>query len=446
MIVGFQTAVGTFVPVAPEPLSASPPLPIQQVDEFPWERDNHILRAPDAPTITVTAMEETLAPIDEQLAEAYQHLRLSFSRWLHRDAQAPAFRREIEKILTSSLPLYERRKRMDILLEPRIRTMVELTPAAATDRKALSLLRQDCLSLPEADCAAAGACRWSGGRCLIHAPTVAPTDPIRIFTARLSDEVLRYAIRRRELMEETVPEIRVPRGVVRIGNELYMATRHKEAATSILERLGFTGTTEMRFPEEMLRFDGLEEEAEALNATVVAAGGAPVIMEYADNKLPAHWLTMGYELPAPLPDLPDPRGAAFYAGTGKGPGHWSSVVQAYKFRSSKAPFDWSMRDMYAIASFYKLNILYIQDGRIRLWIAPPENKKTGEEFMLFWGPLELLLTKEKRWVLKKGDFPPDLRQALDASIPANPKELLAKPVEVRAGGAAAGAAATSSVA
>jgi len=446
IIVGFQTAVGTFVPVAPEPLGASPPLPIQEVYEFPWERDNHILRAPDAPTITVTAMEETLAPIDEQLAEAYQHLRLSFSRWLHRDAQAPAFRREIEKILTSSLPLYERRKRMDILLEPRIRTMVELTPAAATDRKALSLLRQDCLSLPESDCAAAGACRWSGGRCLIHAPTVAPTDPIRIFTARLSDEVLRYAIRRRELLEETVPEIRVPRGVVRIGNELYMATRHKEAATSILERLGFTGTMEMRFPEEMLRFDGLEEEADALTVAAADAGGAPIIAEYTNDKLPAHWLAMGYELPAPLPDLPDPRGAAFYAGTGKGIAYWSSIVQISKYRSAKGDFNWSLRDMYALASVMKLNILYIQDGRIRLWIAPPENKKTGEEFILFWGPLELLLTKNKRWILKKVDFPVDLLQLLDASSPANPKELLAPPAEVRAGGAAAGAAATSSVA
>jgi hypothetical protein len=422
-IVGFQTAVGTFVPVAPEPLPTTPPLPLQQVDQFPWERDALILREPGAPMIATAALEESMASIDEQLAEAYQHLRLSFSQWLRREALGMAVQSEIQKILATQLPLYERRKRMDLLLEPHIREMVAVEPG---ERRAMSLLRQDCLSLPQGDCEAAGACRWSSGRCLIHAPTAtasAATDPIRIFTARLSDELLRYAVRRRELFEAAVPEIRTPRGVVRIGNELYMATRPKESATSVLERLGLTGETEMTFPEEMLRFDGLEEAAEEIRALTVAAGGVPHIPDYADDKLPTSWTAKGFQLPSPSPDLPDSRGAAFYGATGKTLGDWSAYVQAAPSRSDKkTPFNWSMRDMLVIANRLNMNILYIRDGRIRLWIRPASG--TPKFSILFWGPKELILTVGKMWFFKDSDLPEDLLKAMDRTPPADPATLM----------------------
>jgi len=436
-IVGFQTAVGTFVPVAPEPVptgTVAPPLPLQQVDQFPWERDALILREPGAPMIATAALEESMASIDEQLAEAYQHLRLSFSRWLRRDAAGLPLQQEIQKILTAVMPLYERRKRMDLLLEPYVREMVVVEPG---ERRAMSLLRQDCLSLPQTDCAAAGACRWGGGRCLIHAPTsdatAAATDPIRIFTARLSDELLRYAVRRRELFEETVSEIRTPRGVVRIGNELYMATRPKESASSVLERLGLTGETEMTFPEEMLRFDGLEEAAEEIRAETVAAGGVAQIPDYADDKLPSSWIAKGIQLPQPSPDLPDPRGAAFYAATNKTLADWSSLVQGVSLRGDKTtPFNWSMRDMFIIANRLNMNILYIRDGRIRLWIRPASGSPTHS--ILFWGPKELILSKGMTWFFKESQLPEDLLKAMDQTPPAD-SETFTGPVSA-AGGAA----------
>ena len=439
-IVGFRTAIGSLVPVTPEPFVAAtpPPLPMDQIDKFPWEFDALILRAPDAPTVAAVALEESMASIEEQLAEAYQHLRLSFSRWLLRDRQGPPTRQEIDRIRVSSLPLYERRKRMDLLLEPFLRAMVAAIPAEAAARRPLSLLRQDCLSLSdnEAGCKAAGACSWiaaaaeggAAGRCLIHAPTPdAATDPIRIFTARLSDELLRYPGRRDEILERTVPEIRTPRGVVRIGNELYMATRPKEVAASVLQRLGFTGEMEMTFPEEMMRFAGLEEEAEVLaaaNAAAAAAGAGPArIPDYADDRLPPAWVTAGFQLPAPVAGLPDPRGAAFAGVTGRSIEEWTTFIQRSRSPPDlTTPFNWSVRDMYFLATRLMANILYIRDGRIRLWIRPPTPPQVT---LILWGPNELLLSRGKSWRFKESDLPADLLAAMDATTPVTAEAALA---------------------
>lgn len=441
-VIGFRTAAGTLVPIAPEPFNKSAttsPLPIQQIDAFPWEFDGLLLRAPDAPPTAAIAMEESAASVEEQLEEAYQHLRLGFSRFLLREAQGLALRQEIQRILDlkqKATPLYELRKRMDILLEPQIRQMVAVD--ATTERKALSLLRQDCLSptMTEAACkgSAAGSCSWSGGRCLIHAPTPAESvDPVRIFTARLSDELLRYAVKQREIFNNAVPEIRTPRGVVRVGNELYTATRAKEGAASIMERLGFTGEQEMRFPEEMLRFDGLEEESEEL-AAVTAARGVPVIPDYSDTKLPSSWTTTGITLPDPSSALPDPREAVFLGVTDRSREVWEKFIQRNREPPDMTtPLNWSPADFYALAKGMNLNILFIRDGRIRTWIRSPKEKKMGT--IIFWGPKELLIHRGKQWIFNDKELPPSVGAAMDLATPMERDAILPTPVIVTGGGA-----------
>jgi hypothetical protein len=276
------------IPVAPFPVAtkaADLGLPEQQIDQFPWERDALILRAPDAPA--AAGLEESSASVEEQLAEAYQHLRLAFSMWLVRDARGVRVKTDIAALAKAGLPLYEKRKRMDLMLEPLVREMI--SAEETTGRRTLSLLRQDCLTLPQAECG--GACHWDVGReaCLVHAP-VRPdsgVEPVRIFTARLSDELLRYAAQRDEVLKARVPEIRVPRGVVRVGSEMYIATRPKESAGAIMERLGFAAAAPTAFPEEMLRFEGLEEEAAAVATD--------------ESVLPRTWLDKGLTVAAPAP-------------------------------------------------------------------------------------------------------------------------------------------------
>ena len=421
--VGFETAVGTMVPTGPGNPGT---LEQQQVDAFPWERDALILRAPDAAAGKATVVEEMTASVEEQLAEAYQHLRLSFSRWLLREADGVAFRDLMRPLLLSSLPLYEKRKRMDILLEPILRPWIQSEQTEA--RVSMPLLRQDCLALQdEGACSAASACRFGGGRCMIHAPTRdAGTDPVRIFTARLSDEVLRYATLRHELFQNKVSTIRTPRGVVRVGDELYMATRPKESASGIMGRLGFSQRATLTFPEEMLRFEGAEEEVGGPVAEVEVPG------------LPASWTELGLEIPSLPPDV-DGRVLAL-AGTGQSFPDWERIVKR-KRRELKLPgdpdrpFQWSNQDFFIMASLTYCNIVFVRGSpgglEITKWIAPPMGGVTVKNpiYILFWGPQELLVTSGKNYRFQAKNLPGDFLTALDGAHPLDEAEAKGLAVE-----------------
>jgi hypothetical protein len=419
--VGFETAIGTMVPTGP----GSPgSLPQQQVDAFPWERDALILKAPDAAAGKATVVEEMTASVEEQLAEAYQHLRLSFSRWLLREADGVAFRDLMRPLLLSSLPLYEKRKRMDILLEPILRAWIQQEQTEA--RVSMPLLRQDCIAFSdnEGACASAGACRFGGGRCMIHAPTRdAGTDPVRIFTARLSDEVLRYATLRHELLQNKVSTIRSPRGVVRVGDELYMATRPKESAAGIMDRLGFLQRATLTFPEEMLRFEGAEEEV-AFEEVAEEPG------------LPATWTELGLEIPSLPPDV-DGRVLAL-AGSGQSFPDWERIVQR-KRRELKLPgdpgrpFQWSNQDFFVMASATYCNIVFVQLGaaglQVSRWIAPPSGPIVKNPiYIIFWGPRELLVTSGKNYRFQAKNLPGDFLTALDNAHPMDEAEAKGIPV------------------
>jgi len=417
-IMAFRTEVETMVPVAPTPLSATT-LPVDQIDAAPWERDALILKAPDAPVMAGTgALEETTASPEEQLAEAYQHLRLSVSHWLARN---PEQRADLAALIKSELPLYEKRKRLDIMLEPHIREWI--APVQTEERKSLALLRQDCLTITE-ETACADACSWSGGRCMIHAPfRKAGTEPVRIFTARLSDEILRYSAARREIFEETVPAIRTPRGILRVGDELYMATKPKESAAMIMARLGFVGEQAMVFPEELLRFEGLEEEDAVAEAEAVEV-----------QELPKAWLELGLTLPVPAPTLSfdEARRLAFAGSTGKAFEEWEANVKLRRKALTlpgdpDRPFQWSVQDFYVIARLATSNVLFIHAEPTKLvidrWIGPPPvpGVTSKKFYMILWGPKQLLLSKGLGYRFRDTDLP-GLVDALEVASPMEDAE------------------------
>lgn len=427
-IVGFRTQVGTMVPTAPAPVASAPPgLPVEQLDAFPWERDALILRSPDAAAMAGVALEEQTANPEQQLAEAYQLLRLSLSKWLIRDARGPAMRRDLAKLLAAGIPLYEKRKRMDIVLEPILREWI--APEQTEARASLALLRKDCLAITE-EGQCDGACRWSDGRCLIHAPFRAPgTDPVRIFTARLSDELLRYSAQRREILDETVPAIRTPRGVLRVGDELYMATGPKEGPQAILSRLGFTGQQTAAFPEEMMRFADLEEEEEAVVAAAEAEAVAP-------TTLPPAWLEKGFELPTPAPSLSvdEARRLVLAGATGRDVEEWETYIKDRRKKLGLAgdttrPFQWSVQDFYVMTRLTTSNIVFAHagaDGRtvIDRWIQPATGavKVAQPLYMIFWGPRQLLLSKGKSYRFYGRDLPADFMTAIDGASPMAEEE------------------------
>lgn len=433
-IVGIQLAIGTMIPVAPETFKTdTAPLPAQQMDAFPWERDALILRAPDAPPSQLVALEESTASVEEQLAEAYQHVRLSFSFLLPRQ---PALLANIQGLIQKGLPLYEKRKRMDILLEPIIRTMI--LPEETTDRRALSLLRVDCLALDgdEAGCAAAGACRWSGGRCLIHAPvrTGSGTNAIRVMTARLTDELLRYAARRRELFEQDVAEIREPRGVVRVGDELFLATRQNEGAAAVMDRLGLTGAAPMTFPEELLRFEGAEAEAPAAVGETEEEAELDIMGE--QPPLPSEWTALGFQVASPAPNVGNPAALAFAEATRKSIPEWETLIQQRRAQlklpgPTERPLQWSTQDWYVVGTILLSNIIFVnrtRSGTIRIsrWIAPsPTAAPSSDLWIMVWGPQQLTVYRRKFQAIKvRQDFrfersilPKEVEDALEVASP-----------------------------
>jgi hypothetical protein len=427
-IIGFSIEAGTKIPTAPVPMDYASELPKQQLDMFAWERDALILSAPDAPVMAAGL--ETSSSVDEQLAEAYQHVRYSISQWFIRDPAGIAAKKDLTALLQSGLPLYEKRKRGDILLEPFIRSM--LAVEQTDKRRTLSLLRVDCLSLPEESCS--GACSWSGGRCLIHAPVrdQATTDPVRIFAARLSDEIMRYSSRRHELFEDDVLTIRTPRGPVRVGNELYIPVQPKTSAASILARLGFAGTTAQQFPEELLQFEGLEEEP---NMPLPAlAAGMPAEEAATGPALPASWTEKGLQIPTPAPGIEDVERLAFAAGTGRDIEEWEKYIKLRRAKLNlpgehSRPFQWSVQDFYVIAIMTMSNVLFVRptaDGTavtVTRWIKPAGITSASPIYMILWGPQQLLVTRGAgTYRFNAKDLPVDLMAAIDAASPMTDEE------------------------
>jgi hypothetical protein len=390
-IIGFRTEVGSMIPVAPEPLSSSPSLPIDQLDMFPWERDAIVLRSPDLVS-SIIPLEETSVSIQEQAEEAYQHLRLSFSRWLTRDPKGPNLRHSIGVILNGSQPLFEKRKRMDLLLQPKIQGFIE---ESTTGPVTLPLLREDCLTLPEAQCS--GACKWSSGRCLIHFPGGSQT--VMVMTYRLSDELLRYSRQRREILTDSVATIRTPHGSFRSGNELYLGIKPKDSPEDILSRLGVIGPRALSFPEELTAFEGAEDE---------------VIDLVDESNLGPDWIYKGFTLPTVLEGLEDPRGLTFAGVTNRSLEDWSSLLEKKGQR-----LDWSPAMLQVISDITQSNLLFVRaPARIETWYQPTPGKIKGLNlYSIFWGPKQLLVSKGSSYRFPINELPGQLLTSLDAANP-----------------------------
>ena len=165
--------------------------------------------------------------IQDEIEDVYQHLRLAFSSWLSRpgaDGKGGAqFRDKIESIIKRyDLPVFEKRKRLDTLLESRIIRWLE--PSDEEDETELGFLRVDCLTQGETGCS--GRCTWKAedNTCRIHTPaTIRPNDISlhvpRMLYLRLIDELIRFASRKQEIFDKKVPRLTIRQDAQRIGDQ-----------------------------------------------------------------------------------------------------------------------------------------------------------------------------------------------------------------------------------
>ena len=194
----------------------------------------------------------------------------------------------------------------------------------------------------------------------------------------------------------------------------------------MLERLGFTGHATFTFPEEMLRFEGAEEEYQMDN-------DQPTVSVEPET-LPASWLEKGLRVPSPPAELDDAKWLAFAEGTGRPIDKWTEYLKDRR-RKLTIPdpdrdFQWSRQDFYVIASLTLSNVLFVhQDPSGKLiidrWIQPPGKTTTtgGQIYMIFWGRRQLLVTRgSKNYRFLTKDLPGDLVAALDGTSPVPEEE------------------------
>jgi hypothetical protein len=204
-----------------------------------------------------------------------------------------------------------------------------------------------------------------------------------------------------------------------------MATNPKEPAHVIMERLGFTGRTAVAFPEEMLRFEGVEEEPDY--PVIVTADGEVAV---AAVGLPASWAEKGLTIPSPPEGLDDVKRLVFAEGTTIPIAKWEERLKDRRTKlnlvgDADRGFQWSTQDFFVIASITLSNVLFMHQeptGALKIdkWIQPPNTAgalKQQQMYMILWGPRELLVTRGKVYRFLTKDLPADLLTALDGASP-----------------------------
>lgn len=174
-------------------------------------------------------MQLKMSSIQDEIDDIYQHLRISFSNWLSIGAGRD-LRDALEEVLKkANLPLYEKRKRLDILLEDKIVRWME--PRDTHDDPDIGFLRIDCLIQDESGCS--GRCKWlseaseaseARGVCKIHTPAkISPNGIVlnvpRMLYLRLVDELIRYASKREEIFSRSVPRLTIRQEAQRKGDQ-----------------------------------------------------------------------------------------------------------------------------------------------------------------------------------------------------------------------------------
>ena len=212
-----QLRNGLYVPVGPptpEGAAEVEAMPTVTVSEMEWKLNHEICleeRATEVPH-----EQERMKMIEFQ--EVFEHLRLTFSNWLATKDDGGEFRQTLEDVIFARrLPLFEKRKRLEILLGGEVKNWIttDFADEDAAKGTEASLLRVDCRIRAQGACV--GRCGWKQegeGKCLLHVPKETDlgeqekkVSAPRVLLLRLIEELLRYGERRRQLMDQDVSRL-----------------------------------------------------------------------------------------------------------------------------------------------------------------------------------------------------------------------------------------------
>ena len=253
--------------------------------ELPWYIDRKIIYGSLVPDANLT--------VDyKEFEEIYQHLRFTFANWF---ALAPGHLKEqINKIIffngkqNINIPLYEKRQRLFLILDNEIASWLDsATPVPA--RKP-SLKRIDCRVTAEAQCK--DRCVWKGteDKCLLHVPEnvdvgVNKVSATKLLIRKLIEELIRFPVKRLELLTQNVGQYVKIREPFRSGNQ-YIVPEDLPAWSEML-RMEWNKKEDYKYLEEYISIKPLTSDkaptAPTAPPTAPEPPSSPVSSEESQN-------------------------------------------------------------------------------------------------------------------------------------------------------------------
>ena len=244
-IYALQLQIGLHVPVQ---ISDAEAEEIAEGSEISWSIDRKIAFGSVVPDASLTVDHK-------EFEEIYQHLRFSFANWF---SLQPNLKKEINGILFKDgrpnidLPLYEKRQRLSIKLRKEIEGWLD--SSVNRPNRTPSLKRVDCrVIVEEGGCK--DRCVWKGdaNRCLLHVPQtfdigVKQVPAIDLLINKLIEELIRFPVKRDELMGQKVSQYVKLTEAFRIGNQ-YIVPEDLPAWSELL-RMEWTKKFESKYIEE----------------------------------------------------------------------------------------------------------------------------------------------------------------------------------------------------
>jgi hypothetical protein len=245
-VYALQLQVGLHVPVKKSDVDAEE---ITEGSEISWSIDRKIAFGSLSPDATLT--------VDyKDFEEIYQHLRFSFANWY--SLADASFKTKINGILFKEgkpnidLPLYEKRQRLLIILRNELQGWLD--SSVNRPNRNPSLKRIDCrVIIEEGGCK--DRCVWKAeqNKCLLHVPQtfdigVKQVPAINLLITKLIEELIRFPLKRDELLQQRVSQYVKLNEAFRSGNQ-YIVPEDLPAWSELL-RMEWTKTFESKYLEE----------------------------------------------------------------------------------------------------------------------------------------------------------------------------------------------------
>jgi hypothetical protein len=365
---------------------------------LPWLEDARFLRGADPIKDTIDTLPESV------LEEAYQYLRLSLSGWLKTDEGAGTLK-QLKGLRKTQLPLYELRKRGDILLEPLVRNWVDATGHSEAI-PALALLRKDCIiEKSQKGCESSPICKWIGESCKIHVDSSEKIPDIKVyFTNRLVDEIMRYSTLSEEILESGVSRIRNPVDIIHMEDSILTAKTHIRDLVDELE---------LNYVPDDDYSAGLTYPESAHDDTIGRQAPAYFV------EIPESWKRIGLRRLQADPSVEDRLKTTLATFTGEGLAVIKRKVKEIKeAKGDKTAVNWSDKDWWCFASAYNLEVLITkydyqtQTPRVTKWFKAGDSNNYCIVFEV--ESPELLLSTKKP--LRREDLPRLMREYLDSAF------------------------------